>query len=80
MTSARSLNSHIKHIHEGVKDYKCYICSKSFTEAKTFKKHREIIHGSVKDQKCKYCYCNFTNAVYLKRHVKAVSLVDIFAS
>ena len=39
-----SLKKHINSVHNGLKDLKCDLCSKAFTESWTLKKHMDALH------------------------------------
>ena len=41
----RSLLLHVKHVHQGHKDFKCSICDMEFTQMRSGKKHMEKVHG-----------------------------------
>ena len=46
------LKTHVKAVHEGVKDQECNQCGKSFSQAGHLKGHVKAVHEGVKDQVC----------------------------
>ena len=79
------LKFHIK-IHNGVKDYQCEICNKSFSQKSSLTKHMKI-HTGQKEYHCEICNkeishkCNLTihirnriNAEYVMHHSHKVVL------
>ena len=66
------LGTHIKTVHEGVKNHKCDACGKSFSEAGTLKKHLRATHEGVKNHKCDTCGKAFSRAGHLKTHINSV--------
>ena len=67
-----TLSEHIKHIHEGERNYKCDSCGKSFTESGNLKKHIKTIHEAQRNYKCDFCGKTFTESGTLKKHIKII--------
>ena len=51
-TSAQSLKSHVKAVHEGIKSHKCDHCERSFAEALDLKRHIKV-HEGIEESKNK---------------------------
>ena len=46
-----NLKTHIKSVHEGLKNHKCDLCDKKFGHSSVLKKHIKGIHEGLKDLK-----------------------------
>ena len=65
------LRTHVKHIHEKVKDFTCDICWKSFF-TKASLEVQKLTHSGVKPHACLYCGYTCTTKGDITRHVKQV--------
>ena len=65
-----TLQTHIKSIHEGVKEYKCEFCNKEFTLIGQRNWHVKTTHGKSKDHKCVYCQKKLGSTTALKSHIE----------
>ena len=70
-----NLKTHIKFVHEGIKEHKCNLCGKSFTSSKDLKRHTKAVHELIKDQKCNYCGKSYSDA---GKHVRTVHQGTVF--
>ena len=41
------MRNHIKTVHEGIKDYKCELCDKAFTQLHNLKIHKMGAHQEI---------------------------------
>ena len=68
----QSIKRHMRTVHEGIRDYKCDSCEKSYTEKITLLRHKQNVHEGKKNYTCDSCGMCFTVATSLKRHVLRV--------
>ena len=55
-------------VHTGVKEYKCDVCFKEFTQKRDLNRHIKL-HSGVEDYKCSVCLKEFPRKTYMKVHV-----------
>ncbi|XP_055842414.1 zinc finger protein 540-like [Episyrphus balteatus] len=67
--SLGNLHRHKRIVHEGIKDYPCSYCDKSFGKAET-RKHHEMTHTGEKPYECDVCQKKFIQLVAMKKHKK----------
>lgn len=67
--SIGNFSRHKRIVHEGIKDYACSYCDKSFGKAET-RKHHEMTHTGEKPHECNICHKKFIQPVALKKHKK----------
>ena len=68
------LKTHIKAIHEKVKNFHCTQCGKSFSYKKSLEFHEQT-HLDISEQtlfKCEICGKDYLWESYLKKHIKVV--------
>ena len=71
------LNTHVKMIHQQIKDHKCQDCNKLFSRKSDLASHVERIHLKIKPSKkfiCKGCEAPFEHSQHLERHMNSVHL------
>ena len=68
--TAVTLQTHIKGIHEGRKEYKCDFCSKEFTLIGQRNWQVKTTHGKSRDHKCVYCQKKLGSTTALKAHIE----------
>ena len=66
------LKTHVKTVHDGIKDHQCEICNKKFGHLGLLKTHVETVHNGIKNHQCKICNKKFGDLRNMKRHVKTV--------
>ncbi|XP_055710235.1 gastrula zinc finger protein XlCGF46.1-like [Phlebotomus papatasi] len=64
-----SLKRHVKVVHQGVKDFHCPHCERSFGKAETLK-HHVMTHTGEKPHACSECGKRFIQQTALKTHMK----------
>uniref|UniRef100_A0A1B0DQE7 Uncharacterized protein n=1 Tax=Phlebotomus papatasi TaxID=29031 RepID=A0A1B0DQE7_PHLPP len=64
-----SMKHHIKVVHQGVKDFHCPHCERSFGKAENLK-HHVMTHTGEKPHACKECGKRFIQQTALKTHMK----------
>ena len=69
-----SVKSHVKSIHEGIKQHVCDKCDSAFSRPHDLKRHTETVHEGLKRYLCDKCDKAFTQQKHLKRHVESVHL------
>ena len=67
-----NFKSHVKTVHEGVKEHKCETCGKLFGQLSNLKTHIKNVHEGQKDHKCVRCEKSFSSKRSLDVHVKTV--------
>ena len=68
-----ALKSHIEGVHEGIKNFTCDRCEKSFSLHQSLKAHIKYYHESNgEENKCDLCNKTFTLPGTLKAHIQEV--------
>ena len=70
--SSKALKSHIKYVHEGVKDFHCEKCGKGFTNLHSLDIHIKCVHEGIKDHLCPICDFKTGRVDTLKYHISSV--------
>ena len=68
------LSNHMKTVHEGVKDYCCELCGKSYTNPSTLLSHKKTQHEKKREFQCTKCEKNYDTKRLLKQHFDAIHL------
>lgn len=68
--SKENLNLHIKNKHKGLKPYKCFLCSLSFSHRNGKRYHERMAHTNFLPYKCCYCSQSFSAISSMKAHQK----------
>lgn len=72
----RSLDRHIKGVHENIRDFKCEAagCEKTFCNSYELKQHTTSSHnkGDKSDRKCKICFKVFKKFKYMEIHCASI--------
>ncbi|XP_055711525.1 zinc finger protein 62-like [Phlebotomus papatasi] len=63
------IRRHVRTVHEGVKDYHCAQCNRSFVTT-TSLRHHQLTHTGEKPHTCNECGMKFTILSNLRRHMK----------
>ncbi|XP_055710230.1 zinc finger protein OZF-like [Phlebotomus papatasi] len=75
-TCKRNMRNHVKIVHQGVKNFHCPHCERSFGTAKTLKYH-VLTHTGEKPYECTECGKRFTQGgnltIHMKNHIKSES-------
>lgn len=66
---AANVKRHIKVVHQGVKDFQCPHCERSFAKAETLK-HHVMTHTGEKPHACRECGKRFIQPTALNTHMK----------
>ena len=70
------LKSHVKEVHEGIKNHPCEICGQKFGRSGDLKCHVKTVHEGIKEHQCQFCEKKFGQLGHLKTHVKRVHVHD----
>ena len=68
------MKKHILHVHEGVKNYNCEQCGKSFSTMYRLKVHISCVHEGIRNYECEKCKykngkcCKMFLPIFLGRH------------
>ena len=68
--SVGNLNSHIRNVHEKIKNHTCSSCGKQFNRLDYLKKHIDIVHNGIKPFNCKSCPKAFATNTEHNEHLK----------
>ena len=60
LANKENLNTHIKNVHEGQKNYKCDLCDKAFSQQQKLMRHIKNLHKGQKNYKCDLCDKDFS--------------------
>ena len=71
LAAKKTLQNHIKSVHEGKKEFPCSICNKDFAYVSSLKKHKKQVHDKVKFE-CPQCESQLGCAWNLKKHIEYV--------
>ncbi|XP_071744003.1 uncharacterized protein [Lepeophtheirus salmonis] len=71
----KRLRSHVKHVHNKVRDYKCDICDRAFGCKRHLIRHKTTIHEKFREFKCHLCSVEYFQKISLKNHLKKIHLV-----
>ena len=71
----RNLNLHVNSAHEFIKDHKCDICDKSFSQRVSLQRHLQSVHKEDRKSECHICSKTFEKYQDLKMHMKSVHVV-----
>ena len=68
-----SLKNHITVVHEGIKEWQCNQCGKSYSQRHYMQVHIKRVHdkdgnGRI-DHKCEHCGKSYSSKQYLQIHV-----------
>ena len=63
-----NLSLHIRTVHEGEKNFKCYLCIKAFRHPWHVKRHINAIHKKIKPISCDVCGKSFAEKRNIKKH------------
>ena len=72
MTQEASLKSHIRTVHDGLREFKCEQCGKFFSQPMSLKTHIRTVHEGRKDYICTTCEKSFKHSKNLRKHIAAV--------
>ena len=68
------MQEHFQVAHEGVKEYTCNDCGKSFGYQRSLYNHIKMVHENIKNHKCELCEKEFYAFCDLRRHIDSVHL------
>lgn len=69
-SASSSLKTHIKRVHDDVRDFECGQCDYACSTNSDLKQHVKRIHDKIKDEQCPHCDAKFSDSGNLKRHIK----------
>ena len=69
-TALRSLQEHVKTIHEGLRNYECNYCGKDFTKSGNLKAHISAVHDGEKNYHCSQCSKSFSQLSNYNLHYR----------
>ena len=67
-----NLNSHIKTVHEHIRNYKCVDCGKTFSNSSNLRIHVSAVHKREKNHKCHLCDKSFSQLCSVKAHISNI--------
>jgi KRAB domain-containing zinc finger protein len=73
------LSTHIKIVHEKVRDFECQICHLKFGKRSGLNRHIDVVHEKKKPYSCDICLKSFGENAGLMRHKKLHVLDEISA-
>ena len=68
--SRGSLNLHIKHVHDKIRDFKCEQCDYECSTNSDLNKHFKAVHDKIKNFKCEQCDYECSSSSHLNRHIE----------
>ena len=71
----QTLSLHINSAHEFIRDHKCDICEKSFSQRVSLQRHLQSVHKEDRKSECHICSKTFEKFQDLKMHMKSVHVV-----
>ena len=66
------MKTHVAHVHEGKKPFKCDLCDYSCSQKDTMKRHVVLVHEEKKPFKCDICDYRCSLKGTMKTHVVLV--------
>lgn len=66
----RHIVSHVKAVHEKIKDFKCPFCDKQFHKSSGVTRHVRCVHEKKKVFECPICNKMFGDSSYLFKHIR----------
>ena len=66
----KSLNRHIKNIHDGIKDNICEFCFKAYSDKAKLNEHIKNFHERRRSHKCLICGKAYISPSKVKLHMK----------
>lgn len=67
-----TMNTHIKQVHDKIKDHKCGRCDYKCSTKGDLNQHIKQVHDKIKDHKCNQCDFKCSAKGQLKEHIKQV--------
>ena len=77
-SSPEHLKTHVRRIHEGIKNHKCAQCDKAFFQFGELKKHVKDIHDGIREFKCEQCGKAFRDEIIDIMTLKNVTFQRLF--
>jgi hypothetical protein len=71
-SSSAELKTHIKIVHEKIKDHECQSCNFACSVSSDLQRHIKQVHEKIKDHKCPDCEYACTRKGHLNMHIKQV--------
>ena len=68
----KSLSSHVKRVHNKIKNHSCQICEVKFASISELNVHIKRQHERVREFKCNSCEYAAITSCDLKKHIKAI--------
>ena len=69
----QTLQRHKRHVHGGIKSFKCEICGKSFNEMWALLNHKKTVHEKIRKRfQCSQCPKSFCRKHILTKHMKNI--------
>ena len=72
--SEKDMNTHVRALHEKIKDQICKECGFAFSRKDSLKRHVKIVHLKERDHICNECKSSFSQKAHLQNHVKSIHL------
>ena len=66
------MNSHIRKIHENIRNFPCPHCPKRFRASIPLREHVNNVHLNIKAYQCDHCGSTFRNRGQLKEHLQII--------
>ena len=67
-----ALKKHVKHYHEGEKEFVCQMCGKAFTSPNYLRHHIAAVHEGSRKYKCKFCSKSYAHQEGMNNHIRTV--------
>ena len=72
------LKRHVLAVHEGIKEFKCEICDKAFSQKSHKNSHMENVHEGIRNFYCDLCENKyFVKSIDLRNHKKNYHGIEI---
>ena len=68
----RSVTTHIKFVHDKIREYKCSMCDFAAVTRQNLSHHTKAVHEKIRDQNCEHCDYKSSLPQDLNKHVKHV--------